>query len=258
MVPRGLVAKCSFCGRPQDRVRLIAGPKGVYICNECVALCNQILDNEVLGNEILATQLGTGQENRGPTAPTILVITGPPGAGKTTVARLVAAELGEKSVSIETDWFWTTITKGYIEPWKTGSEDQNLAVMRAVGASAGALARGGYAVVIDGIVGPWFLGRLVRQLGDLQSNFNYVVLRPPLEVVIDRAASRSGEERIPGHPALTDPEPVRDMWERFSDLAEHENFVIDNNGITVEQTARIVLERLRDGSLNWHQRTELS
>jgi ATP-dependent protease Clp ATPase subunit len=34
---------CSFCGKSQHKVRsLIAGPK-VFICNECVALCNDIL-----------------------------------------------------------------------------------------------------------------------------------------------------------------------------------------------------------------------
>ena len=38
--------RCSFCGKHQDQVRrLIAGPN-VYICNECVQLCNEILGNE--------------------------------------------------------------------------------------------------------------------------------------------------------------------------------------------------------------------
>ena len=38
--------KCSFCGKPQNRVRkLIAGP-GVYICDECIELCHDILDEE--------------------------------------------------------------------------------------------------------------------------------------------------------------------------------------------------------------------
>ena len=38
--------KCSFCGKTQDNVRkIIAGP-GVYICNECVGLCNEIIDAE--------------------------------------------------------------------------------------------------------------------------------------------------------------------------------------------------------------------
>ena len=39
--------KCSFCGKSQEQVRkLIAGP-GVYICDECVDLCNEILDEEL-------------------------------------------------------------------------------------------------------------------------------------------------------------------------------------------------------------------
>ena len=39
--------KCSFCGKSQDQVKkLIAGP-GVYICDECVELCNEILDEEL-------------------------------------------------------------------------------------------------------------------------------------------------------------------------------------------------------------------
>jgi len=40
--------KCSFCGKSQEQVRkLIAGP-GVYICDECVELCNEILDDELI------------------------------------------------------------------------------------------------------------------------------------------------------------------------------------------------------------------
>ncbi len=42
--------KCSFCGKSQEQVRkLIAGP-GVYICDECIDLCNEILDEELLEN----------------------------------------------------------------------------------------------------------------------------------------------------------------------------------------------------------------
>ena len=38
--------KCSFCGKAQENVkRIIAGP-GVYICNECIGLCNDIIENE--------------------------------------------------------------------------------------------------------------------------------------------------------------------------------------------------------------------
>ncbi|MGA2285457.1 MAG: ATP-dependent Clp protease ATP-binding subunit ClpX [Dehalococcoidia bacterium] len=41
---------CSFCGKNQDQVkRLIAGPGAVYICDECVELCREIIDEEVAG-----------------------------------------------------------------------------------------------------------------------------------------------------------------------------------------------------------------
>ena len=43
--------KCSFCGKTQDQVKkLIAGPD-VFICDECVELCNEILDEEFLENK---------------------------------------------------------------------------------------------------------------------------------------------------------------------------------------------------------------
>ena len=39
--------KCSFCGKTQDQVtRLIAGP-GVYICDQCVELCSEIMEDEM-------------------------------------------------------------------------------------------------------------------------------------------------------------------------------------------------------------------
>ena len=42
---------CSFCGKVQDEVKkLIAGPS-VYICNECVDLCNDIIEEEIKNDE---------------------------------------------------------------------------------------------------------------------------------------------------------------------------------------------------------------
>jgi len=43
--------KCSFCGKSQDQVRkLVAGP-GVYICDECIELCNDIIEEELGAGE---------------------------------------------------------------------------------------------------------------------------------------------------------------------------------------------------------------
>ena len=50
--------RCSFCGKPQNQVkRLVAGP-GVYICNECIDLCSEIIDEELgTEDEFLITDL---------------------------------------------------------------------------------------------------------------------------------------------------------------------------------------------------------
>ena len=40
--------RCSFCNKSEDQVRkLIAGPEGVYICDECVEICAEIIDEEL-------------------------------------------------------------------------------------------------------------------------------------------------------------------------------------------------------------------
>ena len=40
--------RCSFCGKTEDQVRkLIAGPDGSYICDECVEICSEIIEEEV-------------------------------------------------------------------------------------------------------------------------------------------------------------------------------------------------------------------
>ena len=45
---------CSFCGKDRsDVTKLVAGPSDVYICNECVKLCYDIVSEEDVNEEIL-------------------------------------------------------------------------------------------------------------------------------------------------------------------------------------------------------------
>ena len=59
---------CSFCGKNQDQVRrLIAGPGAVYICDECVDLCREIIDEESGSATTAATgKTATGLSDRVP------------------------------------------------------------------------------------------------------------------------------------------------------------------------------------------------
>ena len=47
----GKLVKCSFCGKPQDQVRRIVAGPGVYICDECIAICSEIIEEELDYNE---------------------------------------------------------------------------------------------------------------------------------------------------------------------------------------------------------------
>ena len=39
--------KCSFCGKSQKQVRKLIGGSGAYICDECIELCNEIIEEEL-------------------------------------------------------------------------------------------------------------------------------------------------------------------------------------------------------------------
>ncbi|HHA6565571.1 TPA: ATP-dependent Clp protease ATP-binding subunit ClpX [Staphylococcus aureus] len=55
--------KCSFCGRDQDQVKKLVAGSGVYICNECIELCSEIVEEELAQNTSEAiTELPTPKE----------------------------------------------------------------------------------------------------------------------------------------------------------------------------------------------------
>jgi predicted kinase len=181
--------------------------------------------------------------------PDVLIITGPPGSGKSTTAKLVAQHF-ERAACLESDWFWTTIVKGFIPPWRPEADPQNRAVLAALSRSAVELATAGYTVVVDGIVGPWYLGLVTEPLARQGVETHYLVLRPGLDTALARVTAREGAQRRDGHlaAAFLDEEPVTHMWEQFSDLGPYERHVVDNTGLDAAETATVVWTRYRDGT----------
>ncbi len=159
------------------------------------------------------------------------------------------AERFDRVVCLGSDWFWTVIAKGFVPPWKPEADAQNRAVLRAVGEAAAALATGGYAVIVDGVIGPWLLGLVTEPLARLGVEAHYVVLRPDLATTLGRVTSRAGREQVGSHlaAAFVDEEPAAHMWEQFSHLGELERHVVDNTRLGAQETAALVWSRYSDG-----------
>lgn len=152
----------------------------------------------------------------------LLIVSGPPGAGKTTVARRMAEASGAPAVHLHTDDFFAAIRSGFITPWLPESTAQNTTISRVIVAAAGAYAEGGFRVFIDGVVGPWFLDIYRAEAARLGLALDYVVLRPALEIAVIRA-----RDRLVG--PLADYPP--NIFEGFADLGPLEGHVIDTSAL---------------------------
>ena len=149
----------------------------------------------------------------------VLIVSGPPGSGKTSVSAALASGC-ERGVHLESDWFYRSIRSGFIAPWLPDAHTQNEAVMMVAADAAAAYADAGYVVVWDGIVGPWFLDRVVRRLGARKIRVQYLVLRPKRVTALQRVRGRDDTPETTGAAA---------MYDQFADLGEFEPHVVSSD-----------------------------
>lgn len=146
----------------------------------------------------------------------LLVITGPPGAGKSSVARVLAYE-AERSVLVEGDQFFAFLAAGALAPWVSEAHEQNAVVVGAAAAATGSFVTGGFTTVYDGVIRPWSLPAFAAKTG--LTEFDYVMLMPPLRVCLDRVMTRSGH-------GFRDAAATTRMYEEFESAGVEDRHVL--------------------------------
>lgn len=169
----------------------------------------------------------------------LLIVTGPPGAGKSTVAKLLA-DSTSKSVLVEGDTFFGFLGNGAIDPWLSESHDQNVVVTKAAARATGEFVAGGYRVVYDGVIGPWFLDAFVAAAG--LTMLDYVVLLPPVEVCQERVAVRDEH-------GFTDLAAAASMHRQFAEAALDQRHLIRDHASSPDEIAGSIREALASGAL---------
>lgn len=168
------------------------------------------------------------------------MVTGPPGAGKSTVAAVLAAML-DPSALVPGDDFFGFLRSGAVAPWLEEAHDQNSCVTKAAAAASGQLA-GHCTVVYDGVVGPWFLPTFLLASG--LEHVHYVVLLPPQAVCVQRVESRAGH-------GFTDLDAAEHMWREFHQAKVDPRHVLAEDIQEPDATASVVARRLRHGSFRY-------
>ena len=176
---------------------------------------------------------------------TLLLLTGSPGCGKTTVAPLVA-DRHKLSVCLDLDWFFAKLRRGRIDPVAgRGAHPRTASCSHAAAKAVAAFADGGYFTVAEGILYPFMLDLFADACAPYGITPQYAVLRAPISLVQQRVQDRRVEPQHAG--ALADAAVVGDLWTLFEDQGVEERHRVDVGARSPVAVAEEIDRRLGAG-----------
>jgi adenylate kinase family enzyme len=165
----------------------------------------------------------------------IILLSGPVGAGKTTVARELIACSAGAMVYIEGDTFWAHIAR---RSEQLPRQMNFKMIMTAMVAAAMPYALYGYETLLDFSIPPWFLETADKVIRHKEVPVDYVVLRPAEEVCAARCAGRA--EGI-----INDYTQYHDLYADFKDVSRRH--LVVNDQTDPAATALLIREGLYEG-----------
>lgn len=171
----------------------------------------------------------------------LLVVTGPPGSGKSTVSKALAGQTGPSAL-IEGDQFFAFLARGAIEPWLPESQEQNTVVVSAAAAATGRFTEGGFFTIYDGVVGPWFLDVFGSATG--LAELDYVLLMPSADTCVERVLTRTGH-------GFRDEAAARKMHDEFAGATVASRHVLTIGSETVAEVVDRVIGAREAGDLTY-------
>lgn len=160
--------------------------------------------------------------------PTLYIITGPAGVGKSTISKKIAERLS-KSVLIEGDDIYNQVVGGYVSPWKEGN---HLEIFWQVSMDIiKDYLEAGYDVVFNYIINPSKLSILNQTFKDYDKRF--VVLLVDEETLLKRDALRPEDCQMKERCIV--------LLNNFKKHNYDEKFIIDTSKTSIEESASIAI-----------------
>jgi tRNA uridine 5-carbamoylmethylation protein Kti12 len=164
----------------------------------------------------------------------IIILSGPVGAGKTTVAKELVAISKAPLAYIEGDKFWFFIAKA--ERAQIAEKNFRM-IMRSMVAAAIPYALNGYETIVDFSLPPWFLDTALKMANYRDIPLDYVVVRPSIEICATRAATRTDG-------TIKDYKRLRELYKDFD---EAEPNTIADDEADASTVAKMIRQGLDEG-----------